>query len=570
MSNNICARYIAFATLVTLTSPLLAAGERLDTLIFSDHVLTMTHRRDHASEPMAIGIVGDKIVWLGSHRDGRGKAEFANEVVELGTQAVLPGFIDAHGHVVFVGLMASLANVAAPPVGPVNNIAGLQATLREHIEARSIPPGEWVIGRGYDDSLLAEQRHPDRDDLDAVSTDHPIALMHVSGHLATANSRALARTGITTESPNPPGGIIRRRSGTSQPNGVLEETATYPLREVMASVNEEPLAAVGQAMAVYAKNGITTAQDGASNPESVGLLRAADQQGLVTLDVVAYPMGQAGLASLPSDYAYGEYQGRVKVGGVKLMLDGSPQGKTAYLSKPYHVPPHGQDADYRGYPNIPQARVDELVAEFMQADVPIIAHANGDAAAEMLIDAVDQSTSSAPNTDHRTVMIHAQTVREDQLTRMKTLGMIPSFFAAHTFYWGDWHRDSVLGPQRGKRISPTSSTLSRQMAFTVHNDAPVVPPDMMRLLWATTNRLTRTGKVLGGEQKISTYQALRAVTILAAYQHFEESRKGTLEVGKLADLVVLSQDPLEVSTQDLLGVEVRQTYSHGKRVFPAP
>ena len=195
-----------------------------------------------------------------------------------------------------------------------------------------------------------------------------------------------------------------------------------------------------------------------------------------------------------------------------------------------------------------------------------MAHANGDAAADMLIKAVTDADIAS---DHRTVMIHAQTVREDQLDKMKELGIIPSYFSTHTFYWGDWHRDSVFGEERAMRISPTKSSLDRKMPFTVHNDAPVVPPDMIRLLWSTTNRKTRSGKVLGDEQKISTYEALKAITINAAYQHFEDDIKGTLEVGKQADIVVLSEDPLDIDAKDILEIDVVATFSQGAEIFSA-
>lgn len=195
-----------------------------------------------------------------------------------------------------------------------------------------------------------------------------------------------------------------------------------------------------------------------------------------------------------------------------------------------------------------------------------MAHANGDAAADMLIKAVTDADIAS---DHRTVMIHAQTVREDQLDKMKELGIIPSYFSTHTFYWGDWHRDSVFGEERAMRISPTKSSLDRKMPFTVHNDAPVVPPDMIRLLWSTTNRKTRSGKVLGDEQKISTYEALKAITINAAYQHFEDDIKGTLEVGKQADIVVLSEDPLDMDAKDILNIDVVATFSQGAEIFSA-
>jgi len=421
-----------------------------------------------------------------------------------------------------------------------------------------------LMGLGYDDSLLAEQRHPTKKDLDQVSTEHPIYLIHVSAHLGAANSMGLALANINSDTPDPSGGKIRRYENSSEPNGVFEETAAYPVQQLAMSAYKDPIGSVKKAMEIYASHGITTAQDGASSPETIGLMQAADAQGMINLDVISYPVGQNGLDTILETINFGSYKGRVKVGGIKLILDGSPQGKTAYLTEPYYKPPHSESESYKGYPLIPQKEVSKWVSRYADLNIPIMAHANGDAAADMLIKAVKNADM---NKDHRTIMIHAQTVREDQLDQMKELKIIPSYFSTHTFYWGDWHRDSVFGVDRAMRISPTRSTLDRKMPFTVHNDAPVVPPDMIRLLWSTTNRITRSGKILGPEQKISTYSALEAMTINAAYQHFEDSIKGTIEVGKLADLVVLSEDPLSMPADELLKLKVMATYSHGKEIF---
>ena len=553
---------LTICLLASVTTQSLAASEA-DLLFVGKHVITMQPGKRHA-EPLAVAVTGETISWLGSADKASNVTGPNTKIIELGEQALLPGFIDAHGHISFVGASALLANVASPPVGPVQDMDDLVAELQKYIVANNIAEGEWVIGRGYDDSLLKEGRHPTRDDLDRVSTRHPIGLIHVSGHLAATNSKGLARAGINAESKDPAGGSIRRRAGSNEPNGVLEETATYPVRQYVTTPIKDPLEAVAVAMREYAKNGITTAQDGGSSEQSIELLRAADAAGHVNLDVIAFPQGQKSEAETSSRYAFGDYVGRVKIGGVKLMLDGSPQGKTAYMTEPYLIPPDGQTKDYRGYPNIPQARVSALVKHYLDASVPVIAHANGDAAADMLIEAVREAQTGR---DHRTVMIHAQTVREDQLTEMKSLAMIPSYFAAHSFYWGDWHRDSVFGIERAQRISPTATTLARGMWFTVHNDSPVVPPDMMRLLWATTNRITRSGKVLGADQRITTIDALRAVTYNAAYQHFEEHIKGSLEVGKQADFVVLSTNPLLIPSTDLLSVKINATFARGTQVY---
>jgi len=537
------------------------APNEADLILSSSNVILMNADKDAA--PLSIAIADKKIIWIGSIKEGK---KIEGQHRDYGNQSILPGFIDAHGHASFVAFSTQVANIASKPVGPVNAIENIQLELKEFIDKGNLKPGEWVIGMGYDDSLLEEQRHPTRKDLDAVSTTNPIYLIHVSGHLGAANTLGLSLANITSESQDPSGGKIRREINSSQPNGVLEETAAYPVQQLAMTSYKDPMGSVVKAMKVYASNGITTAQDGASNQSSIGLLQAANAQNLLTLDVISFPIAQGVPDESIQSLNFGGYAGRLKMGGIKLILDGSPQGKTAYITKPYLVPPNGQDKQYKGYPLIPQESVDQLINKYSMAEIPIMAHANGDAAADMLLEAVRKSSISS---DHRTVMIHAQTVREDQLDQMKKLKIIPSYFSSHTFYWGDWHRDSVFGNERASRISPTNSTLKRGMPFTVHNDAPIVPPDMIRLLWSTTNRLTRSGKVLGPDQRISTYDALKAMTINAAYQHFEEDIKGTIEVGKLADLVVLSENPLSMQTQDLLNLRVVATYSHGQEIYQA-
>ena len=540
---------------------MLHAIEEADLIISSNKVILMTGVEQ--AQPLSIAIKNKKIAWIGSHQDAK---NFQGEHINFGDQAVLPGFIDAHGHASYLAFATQVANIASPPVGKINNINELKTELKNFIKDSGLQPGEWVMGLGYDDSLLKEQRHPTKDDLDEVSTEHPIYLIHVSAHLGAANSLGLSLANINSKTQDPPGGKIRRYENSLEPNGVFEETAAYPLQQLAMSAYKDPIGSVKKAMEIYAKNGITTAQDGASSLETIRLMQAADAQNMINIDVISYPIGQNGLNENLDAFSFGAYEGRVKVGGIKLILDGSPQGKTAYLTQPYYKPPHNESQSYKGYPLIPQIDVSKLVKEYADLNIPIMAHANGDAAADMLIQAVRDAEIES---DHRTIMIHAQTVREDQLDLMKELEIIPSYFSTHTFYWGDWHRDSVFGQDRAMRISPTNSTLVRDMPFTVHNDAPVVPPDMMRLLWATTNRQTRSGKILGKQQRISTYSALEAMTINAAYQHFEDDIKGSIEVGKQADLVVLSEDPLSIDTKDLLELDVVATFSRGVKVFNA-
>ena len=545
--------------LLLSSSSMLHSIEKADLIISSNKVILMTGHQK--AQPLSIAIQNKKIVWIGSHTEAK---KIQGQRIDYHNQAILPGFIDAHGHASYLAFATQVANIASPPVGKVKTIKDLQENLKKFIKDSNLQPGEWVMGLGYDDSLLAEQRHPTKDDLDAVSTDHPIYLIHVSAHLGAANSLGLSLANINSETNDPPGGKIRRYENSLEPNGVFEETAAYPLQQLAMSAYKDPIGSVKKAMDIYARNGITTAQDGASSQETIALMQAADAQGMINLDIISYPIGQNGLDQNLDSINFGNYKGRLKIGGIKLILDGSPQGKTAYLTEPYYKPPHSESDSYKGYPLIPQSEVSKWVKRYADLNIPIMAHANGDAAADMLIEAVKDAGITS---DHRTIMIHAQTVRENQLDQMKELSIIPSYFSTHTFYWGDWHRDSVFGEDRAMRISPTKSTLNRKMPFSVHNDAPVVPPDMIRLLWSTTNRKTRSGTVLGEEQKISTYSALEAMTINAAFQHFEDDIKGSIEVGKLADLVVLSEDPLSIPVNELLELKIMATYSHGKEIF---
>jgi predicted amidohydrolase YtcJ len=540
-----------------------------DRIYVNGPVLTVDAGNDVAQ---ALAVAGGRIAAVGSRDEVLAWQGPDTEVVDLAGRALAPGFIDAHGHLTQVARLAAAVNVASPPVGPVTSIPELQSALRQAIESKGIPSGTWVIGAGYDDALLAEHRHPGRADLDAVSLEHPIALLHVSLHLAALNSAALALAGIGPSTPDPPGGRIRRVAGSREPNGGLEESALFLLLKVLPTPDlEQSLVLLDRAQQLYASHGLTTAQDGATMPSDWELLRAAADRDRLVIDVVAYPLSPDGDAILEGDFPLREYQGRLKLGGAKLLLDGSPQGKTAWLTEPYFVPPPGEGPDYRGYPALPDDVVEQRISDYASRGIQVLAHANGDAAADQMIRAVAAAQSALPPgeriADQRPVMVHAQTVREDQLDRMQELGIVPSFFESHVFYWGDWHRDSVLGPERAARISPAASALRRKMHFTLHNDAPVVPPDVLRLISAAVNRTTRSGAVLGPDQRIPPAAALRAVTYDAAWQNFEEDQKGSLEPGKLADLVILSANPLTVDPTKLTDIEVVETIKEGKTIY---
>jgi hypothetical protein len=505
----------------------------------------------------AVGTEAALAPWLA--RDAR--------VVELHGQTLMPGFIEAHGHFPGAGLAAIMADLASPPVGTVRDIDGLVGRL--HDWASHTKPGAWVAGNGYDDTLLAEGRHPTRSDLDRASTEHPVVAIHVSGHLAAVNSAALAALGITRDTPDPEGGRIRRYPVTGEPDGVLEETAMNGLEEPVLQPSPFDVVRIARfANALYIAQGVTTAQNGYARAAHLSGLAWLSRLGVIPIRLVLWPDEKAADAMLAGTLSFESYDERwVRRGAVKLVADGSIQGYTAYLTQPYFKPPPNGPA--RGYPRMTRDELFARVARYHAAGFQVAVHGNGDAAIDDILDAMEAAQRAHPREDARHVIVHAQMARDDQLDRMKELGIIPSFFVLHTYYWGDRHRDLFLGPERGARISPTRSAADRGLRFTLHADSPVVPMEPLRIVWAAVNRRTTSGAELGPEQRIDARAALRAVTIDAAYQHFEEHEKGSIEVGKLADLVILDRSPLEEPTHiDMIRVE--ETIVGGKTLRRRP
>ncbi len=541
----------------------LGAAQDADLIFLGQNIITMD-----ASNVSAVAVRGDRIVVAGSEQDARALQGEGTRVIELGERALLPGFIDAHGHFAGVARYVDMLDLSSPPVGDVTSVDDIVRKLQRRIENRNIPPGELVYGYGYDDSLLAELRHPDRDDLDRASSDHPIVIRHVSGHLLAANSMALLEAGVGANTADPAGGIIRRRPGSDEPDGVMEETAMqfFPgTGELLTPQRQSELRR--EAVQIYAGYGITTIQDSNVSQAYVDRLKAEGLEQEYAADIVTFVMGNP----LPDDVlatvaADTSYTGGVRNGGVKFTLDGSPQGRTAWMSEPYNAGPRGAAADYVAYPSYDPDAWLNRIGPLLERGVPVLAHANGDAAIELMIDGVANAIAAGPVPDHRSVIIHAQLIREDQLDRVAELGIIPSFYSVHPFFWGDWHRLS-FGEERARFISPVQAAIARDISFTVHNDSPIVPPDMMRLVEITVNRETRSGFVLGPDQRASVMQALHAITLGAAYQYFEEDEKGSITVGKRADLVILEDNPLTVATSELGEVSVLETFARGKSIF---
>ncbi len=494
------------------------------------------------------------------------------EMIDLAGRTMIPGFVDAHGHVFMVGIQALSANLLPAPDGTVNDIPALQEVMRAYLAAypERVAGANLLMGFGYDDAQLAEQRHPTRDDLDAISTEIPIYVLHQSGHLGVANSKALEIAGITADTPDPAGGVIRRREGSSEPNGVMEENASAMVALAMlGNLDADAGRAIFRAgTELVASFGYTTAQEGRSTPAVAQLMQAVATEEGLDIDVVTYPdvlVDRDFIAKTASR----DYKDRFRVGGAKLTIDGSPQGFTALRDRPYYNPPAGYRADYRGYASATPDQIFDAVDWAFANGIQILVHANGEGASDYLIAAIDTATAKYGRADRRPVLIHGQFMREDQVDAYNRLDVFPSLFPMHTFYWGDWHRDRTVGPAAADNISPTGWVRKRGMMFSSHHDAPVAFPDAMRILDATVTRRSRSGDIIGPDQRVDVITALKALTIWPAYQHFEEARKGSLVPGKLADLVILSEDPTAIDPETLDTIKLMETIKEGETIYLA-
>ena len=547
-----------------------------DTVYSGGVVITMNDQQPLAE---AVAVSDGKIIFVGSDEEVKAYLHSGTEQVDLQGRSLLPGFIDAHGHVSTVGLQAMSANLLPVPDGQVNSVVVLQQVLTEFISQSDLPAKTGlVMGFGYDDSQLQELRHPTKTELDLVSTELPIIIMHQSGHLGVANSKALAMAGISAATADPQGGVIRRLQGSDEPDGVLEELAFFTVLAKLFPMSDPEFAVqmlqAGQAL--YLKYGYTTIQDGRVSPDQVHTAIRAAEQGLLKADLVSYPdITDAKSAALMQPPWFQDsrhtpaYRQHFRIGGMKLTLDGSPQGKTAWLSQPYYQPPAGQNADYAGYAVMTDQQAQTYIEQALRQHWQLLVHVNGDKAIDQFLQAMQKDFQLHGQTQTRPVLIHGQTLRQDQVAPLKQLGIFPSVFPMHTFYWGDWHRSSVLGPERAEHISPTGWLLQQGMMFTSHHDAPVAFPDSMRVLSATVNRTTRSGYVLGPQHRVEPLIALKALTLWAAWQHFEEASKGSIEAGKLADFVILSDNPLTVPKEQLASLKVLQTIKQDKTVYKA-
>ena len=561
---------ISNALVVFILSLLVACGDSEQApkpphqIYFNGQILTMD-----VDEPRveAISVRDGVIESVGNESEVMLLVEDHSELIDLEGATLMPGFVDAHGHFPGSGRTAFSADLNSPPIGTISSIEELLTTLAAFGEQR---PEGWLVGHGYDDTLLAEMRHPTRDDLDRISADRPIAISHVSGHLAVANSAALELMGIDESTPDPKGGhIVRDPNSPDQrrPNGVLEETAAREVSLKTLNIDATDAMRMTQlATNEYLKYGVTTASAGGM-PMGLGqMVGAVSNAGTMPLRVAFFPL----MEEIGDDLLSGESRlsdfamARVEVPRVKIIADGSIQGYTGYLTEPYHRPYKG-DASYRGYPSVLRDDLFAQVAGLYEKRIQVAIHGNGDASIDDSLDAIAAAAEQHPWPEARPLIIHAQMTRRDQLDRMKDLNVTPSFFSAHTYFWGDRHVGIFMGPERAANMSPAKWAIDAGVRFSSHMDTPITPMRPLQAVWSQVERLSKSGALIGADQRIDRDAALRAVTIDAAWQVFMDDRIGSLEPGKLADLIVLSGDP--ITEPDVRDLTVLRTVIEGEAVY---
>jgi len=540
-----------------------------DTIYVGGDIVTIN---DAQPSVEALAVKDGRILAAGKRRDlEREHRGQATRVVDLGGKALLPAFIDPHSHYFSSLTVATQVNVFAPPAGPGKDIPSIVAALRKFRDEHKLPRGQLIQAYGYDTSAMPNGVGLTRDDLDVDFPDNPVIVGHVSMHGAVLNSAAMKQFGISAATETPKGGVIVRKPGSNEPAGLVMEMAYLPIFTALPKPDakqEVEWSRAGQML--YAANGITTAHEGATHAAEFALMQRAAAGGAHIIDVVAFPFFtdfDAVLAQNPVD-TWGRYVNHLKLGGGKITLDGSPQGRTGWFTTPYLTGGPGGEQDWCGTSILPDEVVKGFVKKVYDLGLPLNVHANGDAAIDQFLRAHEFAAAGDLSKPRRVTIIHSQFVRPDQLDKYVAYRMRPSFFTLHTFYFADTH---ILNRGREQAFfeSPMRAAIDRGLRPTNHTDFVVAPLDQMMVVWSAVNRISRKGVEIGPDQRVTPLEALKAITIYAAEQYGEEASKGSLEPGKLADLVILDRNPLKVQPMAIRDVRVVETIKEGATIYRA-
>lgn len=552
------------ATGLALAAPL-AAKDPGATLWRGGTIITM----DGETPNMAEAVVerDGKIAFVGPEADARAAAGKDAQVHDLKGATLLPGFVDAHSHFAIGLQTAGGLDLADPATGDTASVAKLLAAVKRY--GAKVPKGGWVVVWRYDDAGLAERRHVTRAELDSILPDRKVVLLHISLHGLVANSAALKAAKLS-DGMKPPVGGVMPSDAKGRLTGLLFEKAMLPMSLVLPQPsNEARLAAVDGVQMRYAREGFTWAQDGATNPVDLAFLTSPAAQQILKIDVALLPFAMTGIEAMLDNPAMapGAHFGRVKLQGIKFTLDGSPQARTAFFTRDYALgSPDGQHP-WHGQPVTTDAAFQTLARKVHERGWQIFVHANGDAAIDMAIRRFDALGIKAAD-DRRPIVIHSQFMRPDQIPAYARIGVGPSYFSNHTYYFADTHRRNFPN-EVVDFISPFTASRAAGLIPSNHSDYPVTPLDTRAQLWSAMARTSRTGVVSGESQREDAWHALQALTTGPAWQVLEENQRGRIKPGLLADFVVLDRNPLITPADDIRAIRVLETVKEGKTIWRA-
>lgn len=481
-----------------------------------------------------------KIIAIGNDDD---LYEENMSVFDLHGCTLMPSFIDAHSHL--SGYAMGFLQVS---LDDCQSIKEIQEKISNYIHEHQIKD-TFVNCKGYNQEKLIEKHHITKQELDEISATIPIVIQHYTGHCGVMNSAALKQLGMNMNTPSPQGGHIDYQTGFLEENAYTSYIKKVPMPSLQ-SLQE----AYQKAQQCYASYGITTLQDGMIVDELKDIYQMLVNTNTFYLDVVGY-VGFDAKQFMQTFQDYKKtYHHHLKIGGYKTFLDGSPQNKTAWTIEPYLDGTHG-------YPTLTDEQLKTYLIKAVDEDMQVLVHCNGDQAIQHYIN----QYQLVHKQDIRPVIIHAQMMTPQQIKQAKELDMIASFFLAHVYYLGDIHIKNM--GTRAKTISPLHTAIDNDLLFTLHQDAPVIEPNMLETIHIAINRQTQSGVTLGQEECIDPFNAIKALTINAAYQYHEEDSKGSLKVGKNADMIILSDNPLTVDQNKIKDIQILYTIKDGKVIY---
>ncbi len=539
---------------------LMAQTVTADLIVTGANIVTLDVAK---SRPEAMAVKDGRILALGSAASLRQLRGPSTRMLNAAGKTIVPGFNDAHLHAnPTYGFESPLGSVDLRP-GAVKSMAELIARLQE--KAKIVPKGGWIFGERYEDTKLG--RHPNRRDLDQVSTEHYILLRHSSGHVSTVNSLALETAKVSKATKDPVGGAFDREADGT-PNGVLREGAArlIVVRECPpfpVATREQMRDGLIATMQAYLAKGITSITDAGTAPWGLRAMQDVVRSGAAAprMNVLMSTSYVEGLEELNLEQGFGDE--RLRISGVKVFQGNSLSGATCWVSEPYEGRP-----DYFGIPPArSQADLNLLIEKIHRAGLQAAVHANGDREIAMVLDAIEMVQRKYPRADARHRIEHASIMPVALMQRAKRLGIL---LALHSYLYEHGDKMEVYGAKRFSILHATRTAWDLGIKIPGNSDSPVSVADPLLRIESMVTRRSAEGKVYAAEQRLTAEEALTAFTVHSAYASFEENLKGTLEAGKLADFVVLGADPLHVDVQKIKDIRVERTFVGGRELYVAP